>query len=653
MSTSTASTRSHSTATPDFAGKRIGDYMINKLSPKRDKWGSRLWSGKCTCGRRVLVSTHALNQNEPKCTHNLRTIETIEKATGCVSIKTSKLARTTFLTYLPKLKEGKLVNDKLPDGTDYFLERVRGYYKGPMYFVRPESLERCQKTGKEDRARKRWEAIPESFLDHGDLCVRAIAIRRKLDLKKAMLGDWDRRGWPILGGTKPRDGRKGYSLHCIMHRLRELGETCDAPEDALNVVAAMLDKLPPAIPADHLRLFSIRMTGRLLGYTVSYLYEQSAASGANAQASRVREGQEAPAPGLVAEKFLVRIPFKNAKGERRKMLDYVVGFTRESVIAVMTRITAGTVPLKTTTLPNLAEDLHRLSPRKAKKSTSALRQRLNAWCSAGLLDAVVTTYWTGKRFITGWLIADESAEAVTNALQSTGWDNAAAEAELKAPSNSSLTKHRIDKMLDGAESDVIARLAAAGVGVVPSDPSSRAEPVHDTANLTRDCTPADKPADPHQCFTAILEQVHRTMEQIRAEQIDLHATMKALEAGQKATHETLEDVHGTLKGGKPFVTIPNTIYYHGDRAFSVGSGLPKTVSDRYDCVLRAFIGARSLDMNGIANRSRLGRDAIPGVMAKLCEVFNGYFSNAIHRPHGKGGGGYQATVVDVSGSTVG
>jgi hypothetical protein len=296
------------------------------------------------------------------------------------------------------LKEGKLIRDGDeewldPPDADFFREKVQGYHKQAITFYVPTSLKRCAERGRADRAVKRWKAIPELFSQRGEEYVRAIYVRRELGIGKSMLQDWDRRGWPVLDGAKPRQGRKGYPLAMV------------------RAAKAKLEKLPSCMPPDHPILCTIEKASELTGLSVASL--------------RSKKGRNAHR--LVTQAFLVRIGFANRNGEPRKLLKNLVGFTRDSVSEFVRRKAASAVPANTTTLQALAKRL-----RAASVRSKITANTINGWCNEKLLDAVQTDYWTVKGFKRGWIIANESAAKAHSVLRQVGWNVNAATAELRA-----------------------------------------------------------------------------------------------------------------------------------------------------------------------------------------------------------------------------
>jgi hypothetical protein len=324
----------------------------------------------------------------------------VEASRKFVCTDHSGFPRSTIQLYHKRgwLKEGALIRDGEgetlnPPDADYFREKVRGYHKQPIRFYLPISLARCVKRGRADRAAKRWQATPETFVARGEDCVRAIYVRRELGIGKSMLQDWDQRGWPVLDGAKPRQGRKGYPLEMVRTAMDKL------------------EQLPSSIPPDHPTLHSIEKTNELTGLSISSLHSK-----------KCRDTHR-----LVTQPFLVRIDFSTRNGKPRKLLKSIIGFTRDSVSAFLTRKAASDVPADTVKLQALAKRL-----RAASDRSKITAYTINGWCNEKLLDAVQTDYWTVKGFKRGWIISNESAAEAHSVLRQVGWNVNAATSELRA-----------------------------------------------------------------------------------------------------------------------------------------------------------------------------------------------------------------------------
>jgi hypothetical protein len=95
-------------------------------------------------------------------------------------------------------------------------------------------------------------------------------------------------------------------------------------------------------------------------------------------------------------------------------------------------------------------------------------------------------------------------------------------------------------------------------------------------------------------------------------------------------------------------TTATTILYLGNRAYRVGSGVPSTLTDREDWLLRAFIDSQALDLPTLAAKSGLPADDISKLIGRLRMKYDGRFHDAIKAPGGKGKGGYVAQVIDTT-----
>jgi hypothetical protein len=397
--------------TSQLAGQTFGKLTAKQIVPERDQWGGRQWLCVCECGQSVVRSTQYLTLGYATscggCGPRPRTHQAVEAAGKFVCAdharneKDRLYGRSTIAYWHTKndwLKEGKLIRDGDeewldPPDADFFREKVQGYYKQAITFYVPASLKRCAERGRADRAAKRWQATPETFVARGEECVRASYVRRELGISKQMLYDWDTRGWSILDGAKPRQGRKGYPLAMV------------------RAAKAKLEKLPSCMPPDHPILYTIEKASDLTGLSMASL--------------RSKIGRNAHR--LVTQAFLVRIGFANRNGEPRKLLTNIVGFTRDSVSEFVRRKAASGVPADTITLQALAKRLRGRSERS--KITAAT---INRWCNDKLFDAAKADYWTVKGFKTGWIIANESANEALTVLRRVGWNANAATAELRA-----------------------------------------------------------------------------------------------------------------------------------------------------------------------------------------------------------------------------
>jgi len=115
---------------------------------------------------------------------------------------------------------------------------------------------------------------------------------------------------------------------------------------------------------------------------------------------------------------------------------------------------------------------------------------------------------------------------------------------------------------------------------------------------------------------------------------------------QAYPHPLLRPVASRPSRPVPVNAMP-TIYYHGDRTYSVGQSQPYPVGDTEDCLLQAFIGRHVLDKPALADRSGVEKDNIPTALKRLKQKHNGLFATAIYCPGPTGKGqGYRANVVD-------
>ena len=81
------------------------------------------------------------------------------------------------------------------------------------------------------------------------------------------------------------------------------------------------------------------------------------------------------------------------------------------------------------------------------------------------------------------------------------------------------------------------------------------------------------------------------------------------------------------------------IRYLGEKAYSIGSSAPITVTYPEHAILQEFIATPSLDTEQL--QTKAGNDRAPRILGQLAKKYNAIFAPAIRLPGGKGGkGGY-------------
>jgi hypothetical protein len=263
-----------------------------------------------------------------------------------------------------------------------------------MEFYRPTSIERCKKRGLGDRGKNHWLNTPEKDVYHrGELSVRRSWVLRELGqlgLTKEMLGDWNRRGWPILNGEKPR-AHWGYYLLAKIEAARKA-----------------IANLPSRIPDNHPTLYPLETANTLTELDLQ-----------NADTRRKHK--------LVAESFLARIDI-TTRGKATKLICEILGVTRESVADFLKRKAICQLPANTTTPMALARRLRKLSQKKCIITHTTIAR----WCAEGLLDSVYTDFWNGRNENRkSWIITNECAADIEKALRRNGWNSREAGAELR------------------------------------------------------------------------------------------------------------------------------------------------------------------------------------------------------------------------------
>jgi hypothetical protein len=99
----------------------------------------------------------------------------------------------------------------------------------------------------------------------------------------------------------------------------------------------------------------------------------------------------------------------------------------------------------------------------------------------------------------------------------------------------------------------------------------------------------------------------------------------------------------TEKAAQPSGNDAATIRYLGEKAYSIGSSSPITVTDPEDAVLQAFLPLASMDGPTLGEKSGYG-DRAPKILRELSKKRSGLFAAAIRLPGGKSGGGYHVAI---------
>ena len=139
---------------------------------------------------------------------------------------------------------------------------------------------------------------------------------------------------------------------------------------------------------------------------------------------------------------------------------------------------------------------------------------------------------------------------------------------------------------------------------------------------------------------------------------DLHERVRKLlvhdpDALDEATYVTLvKEVRGFSKDSQharqseslpPSDGAP-TIRYLGEKAYSIGSSLPVTVTDAEHAILQEFIATPTMDTDLL--QSKAGNNRAPRILGQLTKKYNAVFSPAIRLPGRKGKGGYHVFIQD-------
>jgi serine/threonine protein kinase len=85
-----------------------------------------------------------------------------------------------------------------------------------------------------------------------------------------------------------------------------------------------------------------------------------------------------------------------------------------------------------------------------------------------------------------------------------------------------------------------------------------------------------------------------------------------------------------------------TIVYLKEKAYSIGSSDPITVTDSEHAILQEFIAVPSMDDELL--KSKAGNDRAPRILRDLKGKYGGAFATAIRLPGGKGKGGYHVSI---------
>ncbi len=96
--------------------------------------------------------------------------------------------------------------------------------------------------------------------------------------------------------------------------------------------------------------------------------------------------------------------------------------------------------------------------------------------------------------------------------------------------------------------------------------------------------------------------------------------------------------------GKVALDDSAMIRYLGEKAYSIGSSAPITVTYPEHAILQEFIATPSLDTEQL--QTKAGNERAPRILGQLTKKYNAIFAPAIRLPGGKGKGGYHVSIQD-------